>query len=415
MSVMDLLRGVPSSTGEGRALDGKTPWHRPLLAGAGTALASSLLVVLPALISWVASPKSTVPWTDALGVGASLWLLAGGSWLRAGTSSIAFVPLLLFAVVVAVATWGAGRTAADAADERAPGTHRWGLLPRAVVRALGLWAGGYAVCAGLWAGAAAAAAPRPQVLGLGLPLVVVPAVAVAAAAFRLSSRHPELAGPRWRRPDVVPDFVRRALRPAATGAATMVAVGMALVVLLVVLRFSHVAHLHSELAPGLVGSIVLTLAQVLCLPNVGLWAVSFVAGTGFSVVEGASTTWTGSRSGLMPMVPALGALPDPGAFPGWLPALALLPVGVGALIGWRSLRSLALLSTTRTKLLVTGTAVALAAGAVGLLDAVAGGSLGGARLSDIGAPAGPMALALLAEFSLGAALVLVWDRWRLRR
>jgi hypothetical protein len=253
------------------------------------------------------------------------------------------------------------------------------------------------------------------VLGLGLPLVVVPAVAVAAAAARLASRHPELAGPRWRRPDIVPDFVRRALRPAATGAATMVGVGMALVVLLVVLRFSQVAHLHSELAPGLVGSVVLTLAQVLCLPNVGLWAVSFVAGTGFSVVEGASTTWTGSRSGLMPMVPALGALPDPGAFPGWLPALALLPVGVGALIGWRSLRSLALLSTTRTKLLVTGTAVALAAGAVGLLDAVAGGSLGGARLSDIGAPAGPMALALLAEFGVGAAMVLAWDRWRLRR
>ena len=83
---------------------------------------------------------------------------------------------------------------------------------------------------------------------------------------------------------------------------------------------------------------MLTLAQVLCLPNAGLWAVSFVAGTGFSVVEGASTTWTGSRSGLLPLVPALGALPDPGAFPGALPALALLPVAVGALIGWRSLR-----------------------------------------------------------------------------
>jgi hypothetical protein len=88
---------------------------------------------------------------------------------------------------------------------------------------------------------------------------------------------------------------------------------------------------------------------------------------------------------------------------------------VGALIGWRSLRSLALLSTARTKLLVTGTAVALAAGAIGLLDAVAGGSLGSARLSDLGAPAGPMTLALLVEFAVGAGLVLAWDRWRLRR
>jgi hypothetical protein len=35
-------------------------------------------------------------------------------------------------------------------------------------------------------------------------------------------------------------------------------------------------------------------------------------------------------------------------------------------------------------------------------------------LSDIGAPALPMTLALLAEFAVGAGLVLLWDRWKLR-
>jgi hypothetical protein len=190
---------------------------------------------------------------------------------------------------------------------------------------------------------------------------------------------------------------------------------MAVVVLVVVLRFEQISHLHDELAAGVVGGVVLTLAQVLCLPNLGLWALSFLAGTGFSVAEGASTTWTGSRSALMPMVPVLGALPDPGAFPGWLPALALVPIGIGALVGWRSLRSLALLSTTRTKLLVTGTAVVLAAATIGLLDVLAGGSLGAQRLTHMGAPAGAMTLALLVELAIGAGLVLAWDRWRLRR
>ena len=57
----------------------------------------------------------------------------------------------------------------------------------------------------------------------------------------------------------------------------------------------------------------------------------------------------------------------------------------------------------------------LAAGAIGLLDVLGGGSLGTARLSDIGAPAGAMTLALLVELGLGAALVLLWDRWKLRR
>jgi hypothetical protein len=150
------------------------------------------------------------------------------------------------------------------------------------------------------------------------------------------------------------------------------------------------------------------------LPNLGLWAVSFLAGTGFSAVEGASATWTGSRTSLLPMIPVLGALPEPGAFPGIVPAVVLLPVLVGVLVGWRALRSVARLSTARTKLTAVGVAVLMAAGSVGALDLLGGGSLGVARLSNIGAPAGAMTLALLVELSLGAGLVVVWDRWRLR-
>jgi hypothetical protein len=52
---------------------------------------------------------------------------------------------------------------------------------------------------------------------------------------------------------------------------------------------------------------------------------------------------------------------------------------------------------------------------LGLLDVVAGSSLGAARLSAIGAPAGAMTLAVLVELSIGAGLVLLWDRWKLRR
>ena len=59
--------------------------------------------------------------------------------------------------------------------------------------------------------------------------------------------------------------------------------------------------------------------------------------------------------------------------------------------------------------------IGLFAGALGLLDVLGGGSLGMARLSDIGAPAGMMTLALLVELGVGAALVLAWDRWKLRR
>lgn len=411
MSVLELLRGGVSSRGTG----GTLPLHRHLLSGAATALASSLALVLPSLLVWVAAAESSVPWTDALGVGASLWLLGQGAHLTTGAAQITVAPLLLLAFAIAAGTWGAVHSLRETAESCPTGDPVRGLLARPLATALGAWALGYAGCAALWAAVGFAAGPAPVARSLPMPLVAVPVTSALVAAWRLVRRRPALAGPLLSDPGWLPQVLRRAWLPALWGAGAVLGAGLAACVLMVVLRFDQVAHLQGQLAPGLVGGAVLALGQVAALPNLAVWAVSFLAGTGFSVVEGASTTWTGSRSGLMPMVPVLGALPEPGAFPGVLPALVLLPVGAGALIGWRSLKSVARLSSVRTKASVMGVAVPLAAGVVGLLDVIGGGSLGVGRLSDVGAPAGAMTLALLLEFAVGAALVLAWDRWKLRR
>ena len=407
---MELLRKGTSTTGgpDPRGL------HRTLLAGAGAASASALVFVLPALLVWVAASESTVAWTTALGVGAGLWLLGGGAHLTLGAAPVTVVPLLFLALAVAGAAWAARRAVRESTDDRTVD-----LVADVVHRPLGLglaaWTVGYAAAAALWAVVAFAAGPAPVLWTLALPVLVVPVAAAAIALGRCARARPELVGPRLRRPTWLPDVLRRALRPGVEGALGLVGAGLVACVVLLVLHWSRVAHLQGELAPGLIGGAVLSLAQLLVLPNLALWAVSFMAGTGFSAVEGASATWTGSRTSLMPMVPVLGALPEPGAFPGIVPALVLVPVAAGAWVGWRSLRSVARLSRARTKLLVTGSAVVLAAALVGLLDVVAGSSLGAARLSSIGAPAGAMTLTLLVELAVGAGLVLLWDRWKLRR
>ncbi|KRE57005.1 hypothetical protein ASG70_00750 [Phycicoccus sp. Soil748] len=407
---MELLRKGTSTTGgpDPRGL------HRTLLAGAGAASASALAFVLPALLVWVAASQSTVEWTTALGVGAGLWLLGGGAHLTLGGTPVTVVPLLFLALAVVGGAWAARRAVRETTEDRTV-TLAGDVLHRPLALATGAWTVGYAVAAALWAVVAFAAGPEPVLWTLVLPVVVVPVAAAALALRRCVRARPELAGPRLSRPPWLPDVVRRALRPGVEGAVGLVGAGLVACTVLLVLHWGRVTHLQGELAPGLVGGAVLSLAQLLVLPNLGLWAVSFMAGTGFSAVEGASATWTGSRTSLMPMVPVLGALPEPGAFAGIVPAVVLVPVAVGAFVGWRSLRSVARLSRTRTKLLVTGTAVALAAGLLGLLDVLAGSSLGAARLSSIGAPAGAMTLALLVELAIGAGLVLLWDRWKLRR
>ena len=52
---------------------------------------------------------------------------------------------------------------------------------------------------------------------------------------------------------------------------------------------------------------------------------------------------------------------------------------------------------------------------IGALDLVGGATLGAYRLSDVGAPAGWLTLALAGELLVGALLHAVWDAWRLRR
>ena len=143
--------------------------------------------------------------------------------------------------------------------------------------------------------------------------------------------------------------------------------------------------------------------------------MSFLAGPGFRVVDGGAVTWSGSDGGLLPMVPVLAALPQPGAFP-WFTALSVLAVVVvGAVVARRALREVARLSRVRTKLAVTAAACLTAALAIGLLDVVAGGSVGQFRLSSVGAPAGSLVLALFLELFAGALVVVLRDAWRLRR
>ena len=143
--------------------------------------------------------------------------------------------------------------------------------------------------------------------------------------------------------------------------------------------------------------------------------MSLLAGPGFSVVDGAHTSLTGSTSGLMPLVPVFGAVPEPGSYPWVVRLLVLVPVLIGGYIGRRALVAVARLSSLRTKASVAVAACAMVALAVGVLDGLGGGSLGAYRLSDMGAPALWMALVLGFELVVGALVVVAWDAWRLRR
>jgi hypothetical protein len=415
MTVIDRLRSaVPGADASADAGPGPG-WRRGAVAGVVTGLVSVAVVVGPALLAWSQAPPRTAAGADAgaaLTVGAGLWLLSAGAHVTAEGAGISLTPLLGLALLVVLARLGAREAMVRVSLD---GPSWWGLLPARLVATLAAWWAGYAAVV-LGVAAVAATGPFPPAWPtVAVPAVLLPVVGGGLALRPVLADDPDLLGPRagiLR----VPDVLRRGAGPGLRGLGVLLALGSVLVLAAVGLSWGGVTAVQSGLGADGTGTVVSVAAQVAMLPNLALWAVSFLAGPGFQVVEGATVTWSGAQSGLLPMVPVLAALPHPGPFPVVVAVVSgLLLVGVGGYVGSRAVRTVARLSRLRTKLGVATAACAVTAVGAGLLDAVGGGSLGQFRLSSIGAPALYLTVTLFGWLLLGAGLAVLRDAWRLRR
>ena len=418
MTVIDRLRAAlpgsldPSDApADGRDGDLRPGAARGALVGLATGVGSLALVAAPVVLAWLLDPLATGTAWPAVGTGAALWLLVSGAHLVAGDVVVSLVPLLGLALLVVVARFGAREAMVDVSTD---GEHWRGLLPRPLAAALGGWWAGYAVAVAAGVALTAAGPFRADVPSLVVPLVLVPLLAIALALRPVALDDPDVLGPRLSLAPV-PDTVRRGVRPGLVGAGMLLGLGLLLVLTAVALSWPRVSEISAQVGATGFGAVVLVAAQVLSSGNLATWAVSFLAGPGFRVVEGGAVTWSGADGGLLPMVPVFAALPQPGEFPWFVALSVLVVVAVGALVARRALGAVARLSRVRTKLAVCATACATTALVVGLLDVVAGGSVGQFRLSAVGAPAGSLALALFLELSAGALVVVLRDAWRLRR
>ena len=417
MSVFDRVRRVPFMGAPPNVLAGGRLRLRSAVAGASAALVSMLIIALPALIAWVASPQSTVDWPRALSVGSCAWLLANGAQLSSGPATISLTPLLLTAIPLVVATIATRRVFMQLDHRRPPRLKRWGGLRRDVADAGVAVVSSYAAM-GLVVALATAGDPlHASVLGSVMGTAVVGAVSVLAALAlefggQIDSVAPDLVRVLEAR---VPIPLRRAIRSGLWGALVIFGAGLALTVVMVVTHMDRIGRLYDALGADPVGVVMLSLGQLTVLPNIALWAASWMAGPGFGLGEGTAITWSYSNPGLLPLIPGLGAVPAPGPLPAGLWLSALVPVAAGAFVGWRALRVLARLSSWRAKVETAASGCLVAALVLTLASALAGGSLGAARLSGLGAPSLVFGATVLGELLLGAAAVVGLSHLRAAR
>lgn len=444
--------------------DGRPAYVAPVPAAvAGVAVAAGTGLVLCvglAVLGWLAAPSSDV--VAAARVGIWAWLLANGSALHVSaagpgtvdsaataavgfTGTVAIAPLGLSLLLVAVlARTTAAVIRATAPPVRVPGTVREAralarhatrreLRPLLIVAGttVALYVGAAALVAGHLAGGA-----HLVRVDTGRTLTGAAVVGLIGAGLGVVA-----ACGGWRRQlRRAPAGIAAGVRGAGAGTALLLAVALVLLVTAVLGHLARVAALSHAIGGGAVGQSLLTIGQLALVGQGVAYALAWCTGAGFTVGAGTVVAPTGVVLGPLPAVPALGALPDPGAQPLWTSALVVLPAVAGLLAGAVAVRSVlraaaARTDTTpavvrvteladdapaghrtdrRTASATIAVAAAAAAGAglgaallaTGLL-AVSRAQLGTGRLAHVGPVTGAAALTLLVSCPLAALLAVL--------
>ena len=376
-----------------------------LVAGAVCVVLGLLLVAIPTLISWAAEARSTASFWETVGASIDLWALAHRAEIRTPGADVVLAPLVLTAAFVGLCWYAARQVVFHRSDlmARVPRIGGW----RSAWHALGgqeavAFVLGYVV-AGLLVAHTASFGIAPVWLPSLVPgAVLVPLLGVVLVWWAEHRRddHPSVdAGLRWVEART-PAMVRRGV-PLAMQALLGLALASFLAVLSVVLlRGERVLELYDTLDAGVVGTGVLTLAQLLALPNLMVWALSFLTGAGFEVGT-VHVGWAESTPGDLPLLPVLGALPEPGALPSGLWMLAVVPVLAGVWIGVGARRASSRLSSWTSKAKIA----LVASGTLGLVALVLGwlatGGLTPGLLGTVGVV--PWAFAGLLTLEVGLA------------
>jgi hypothetical protein len=368
-------------------------------AAAGTGLVALTLLVLA---GWIAAPHAGIGLTGVLRAAAALWLVGHhvGFTLH-GAGRIGLLPLGLVLLPGAL-LWRAGRWVVSSGGVARLRHVGYAALALAVP---------YALVSGALALASASRLATPSA-----PQAVLAGFLLALVAGGLGGAR---ALAPWRQIAGLLAVRLRLVILGGTGALAVLAVaGGVLAGASLAAHLGQFRSVDAVLAPGLVGDILLLLAQLAYVPNAIIWAISFMLGPGFAFGTGTVVAPTGSALGSLPAFPMLAALPAGvhSALPAWLSVAVLaLPYLAGAFGGLLMTRAAPALSLEAAPLL--GFASGALAGCVtGALAAFAGGPLGDGRLAAVGPSGWQVAAVASLEVGVAAATTAGVANWRsLRR
>ncbi len=350
------------------------PWYAVAILGTIAAVAAGWLMLAGATaLGWLTSPDAEL--NASLFLATDILLLAHGVPVMVGEQLVTLIPLGLTLILIVLAQPVAGLAARQAigALNTAEDTGRiWVDGESVVLRVAGTIAATHGILvAGL---TAALDAPGGILTGL-LGGVVLGAVSGLWGASRALGFDPRRTWPAWLRSV-----------PSAMGYGLLVCLAGGVVVLSVAL----IAHregillIHEALNPGIAGTILLVLIQLLYLPNLILWATSWALGAGVTLGDESLLSMSVTDVGFLPSIPVLGAVGEPGLAGGAMFWWLVVGVAAGLIAAL-----IVVLARPRARFDETALVGALSGVATGLLAtllcSLASGGLGEERLAHFGA------------------------------
>jgi len=383
---------VPLPRGAPRARRAPVLVAAIVTAGWAALLSATPVVFAVGLAQLVDAPHGSVG--GAIRYGLAGWLLAHGVPLHTGLGTVGLVPL----AVSALAAWRVSR--AGVHTTRAIGGRRTGSPRVALVASVAV-----AVAYGLLGALAAVVARGP---GLGVsPLraaVTLGAFGLVAAltgALRAAGAVGSVAAR-------LPPVVRDATRTGSVAALLVLAAGGALAGLAVALAGGSASDTFAAYDTGVAGQAGITLLCLAYVPNLGIWAATYLLGPGFAVGTETIVRANETSVGALPALPVFAGLPS-APLPSWGGLLVAAPLAAGLFAGWllarRRIRAARRAGASWAGLL-GGAALAGPVGGVvlGVAAWVSGGPLATGRLSAVGPVPWEVAMVGAAVLATGTLL-----------
>lgn len=206
------------------------------------------------------------------------------------------------------------------------------------------------------------------------------------------------------------------LRAAVVALAAAWAIAAIVVTVQIGMHWAQLTDVYQRLDAGIFGDLVVTVLQILVLPNVVAWTISYLTGAGF-IIGAAEISPAGTIPGPHPALPIFSAIPTEQTLQDHWWVLLLLAVA-GAVAGWwffsageNHLEDVVVAkvphhpSAITLGVVVTGTAIGLAAGLLCyLVLLLTGGSWAIGVLTHVGAPPLLGASLFAAHIGIGAAI-----------